>query len=136
MEVRNLKFRATKFVLGFGDLYAADTSIGHTLVIPNNVFLFHLQANVKTAFVGVTSPTVKVGHADDTDAIIKEQSVSKAGMLIPGWPIDEKSGCSKMDHPMSTATAPDLLVTVASSSGNLTSLTAGELEFVVVYAYE
>jgi len=136
MEVKNMTLHTVKYKLVFGtDVNAADTTQTIPLHLPGHGgYLLHFYGRVNTVFAGVTKPEVSVGHTDDTDAIMKKQHLTNIGLLVTGSLFTKELHCDRLDVFMGVQKAPEIRLTFTSSSGNLSALTAGEIEFVAVYA--
>jgi len=115
---------------------AADTT--ETIVIllvPPGAYPIAFEARVKTAFAGVTYPTVKVGEGTILNGFIPKQSIDKIGGLKSGFARDSHTFCTSIIGGAQKAeTNRTIIATFESTAGNLSSLTAGEIEFVLVYA--
>lgn len=137
----------------YGDLSVADTTkVQNIFDTTPNVYILNFLARVKTAFAGVTTPTVKLGKSDFTDAYFAKQSIDVTGDLIPKNTLANiTSGSLNLEHPsgewrdyqsaavctahISHQKSPvniPIVATFESASGDLSSLTAGEIEFIMV----
>ena len=92
-------------------------------------------ARVKTAFAGVTYPTVKLGEGTLTESILKQQPIGKVGDLKPGGATVTPGFCEALNTGggQKTEATRAIFATFESESGNLSSLSAGEIEFFIVY---
>jgi len=90
-------------------------------------------ARVKTAFAGGTKPEVKVGRYPATDDIIKSQRIDAVGDLVHGF--GGPGLCAHL-HPdiQPDATAQADIRATFTDTGTMANLSAGSIEFVVVYA--
>ena len=114
----------------------AGTSAAGPFYLPSlNGYLVNLFARVITAFEGVTHPTVKLGDSTDTELLITKQPIDQTGNLKVGKR-GQDGYCTAMNNPGGSKTNYALQLTFESASGNLSSLTAGEIEFVTLYATE
>ncbi len=136
MDIKEGKVSIRRYTLKYGnDFTKADTSDYWDLPLPDNDgYLTHFYGRVKTAFAGVTAPHVKVGDPNILDSLIPIQRIDHTGVLVPGGVVGSQYGCAKMDLVMSGLIAPKIRVTIYSSAGNLSSISAGEIEFVAVWA--
>jgi len=136
---------------------AATSQTIMTFVTTPNIYILAFFARVKTAFAGVTAPTVKLGTRTTTDAYVAAQSISQIGDLYTRSTIAYMpEGMMNLIHPagayrgttrshsatvqcrtpisyQKTPSNVTIVATFASTAGNLSSLTAGEIEFVCVY---
>lgn len=124
----------------YDQLSVADTSKTFNIFTTTpNIYIMAFFARVKTAFTGVTGPTVKLGTDKTTDAYIESQGIDHAGDLLVQHEVAYRSalthpiGCHASISHQSTPKNIPILATFGSTSGNLSSLTAGEIEFVCVY---
>lgn len=138
----------------YDQLSVADTTKTFNIFTTTpNIYIMAFFARVKTAFAGVTGPTVKMGTAGSTDAYIAEQSVGVTGDLMTKDTLANRTWENRnLEHPsgewkqyqnaavctahishQSTPANIPMIATFASSAGNLSSLSAGEIEFVCVY---
>ena len=129
-----MQIEALKHTIMFGDLAnVAATSV--TLNLPlwcSNTYVIGVYGRVVTAFVGVTRPEVKVGYGTEDDVLIPLQHLSSIHQLKPGKAASGSGFCSGMVSP--TGRGQGILLTIQSAATNLSSLSAGELEIVIVYA--
>jgi len=97
-------------------------------------YILNVFARVKTAFAGVTAPTVSLGISGDTDLLIQSQPINRVGDLKPGFSRDGEGFCAALPgYPQKAEARRTIIATFSSSSGNFSSLTAGEIEFKIVY---
>ncbi len=117
-------------------LNAADTTQTIPLFeIPSTAYLLWYGGRVKTPFSGVTLPQVKVGYSSDDDQLVPLQRIDIAADLIAGPVNTEHRGfCPRQVDPVKTEAWRTISAVFSSQSGNFSSLSAGEVEFVVVYA--
>jgi hypothetical protein len=94
--------------------------------------VLNVAGRVKTAFAGVTAPKVEVGYSSDTDIFCASTPISITGDLIRGS-FYEVNRCARSYDFVKTEAGRQIIGTFSSSSGNFSSLSAGEVEFVVVY---
>ncbi len=131
MEIKIDQVSITK-----GELNAADTTQDIPLIgITPHTYILGFFARVRTAFTGVTAPSVTVGLGSGGTELVKSQLISQAGDIITGGSLDNKSFCPRLPPIPITGveTGKKIVATFTSSSGNFTSLSAGEIEFVTVY---
>lgn len=131
-----MELNAVSCIIDKKILNAADT----TQTVPlfdfvGTEYIIDIHVRVKTAFAGVTRPEVKVGYPDDLDRFFKLQPINRTGDLISGPHYESDNICKKQspDH-TKTETQKQVIATFSSNSGNFSSLTAGSIEFVVIYA--
>jgi hypothetical protein len=107
--------------------------------LPANAYPVGFYGRVVTAFAGLTHPTVELGILGDTELYIQKHPINKVSELIPGHDTSgggaqAKAGyCARLEHEMISTSAKDIIATFRVGSGSLTTLTAGEVEFVMVY---
>lgn len=133
MEVKAFK----KTITAAANVTADDTSqVVYVFALPPDCYILGLFARVKTAFSGVTSPKVKLGVSGHTDLYIREQRIGKVGDLVCGSSVAAVGVCTvqPLGAQASGTGQRDVFATFTSASGNLSSLSAGEIDFVVVYA--
>lgn len=97
--------------------------------IPVNAYILHCVGRVKTAFAGVTAPTISVGTSTGTSDYMPTQPINIANALL----LSQREFCPVLHFDYQTATERSIVGTFSSSSGNFADLTAGELEIVIVY---
>jgi hypothetical protein len=141
-------------------LSVADTSkVQPVFNTTPNIYIIGFFARVKEAFAGVTAPTVKLGTIHTPDYYIENQGIARLGDLYTKslGAFSTVVGHENLVHkstdtfygtfrsfaesvqcqtPISFTTVPQnfqIVATFASSAGNLSALTAGEIEFVCVY---
>ena len=135
--VTEMELKVAKFTISaIEDVGAGATTqtLGFHIPGGNDGYLIDVLARVTTAFVGVTNPTVKVGTADDSQILVQEQPLSVVGTLKASTSMRHQGFCEALVRPGGSAQNQDYQVVVESDSGNLSSLTAGEIEFIVLYA--
>ena len=90
-------------------------------------------ARVKTAFAGGTKPEVKVGRYPATNDLVRSQRIDSAGDLVSGF--GGPGSCVHM-HPdkQTGATAQGNILATFTDTGTMANLSAGSIEFVVIYA--
>jgi len=136
-QFKAMELHITKQIIDWSTVkMTAGTSASGPFYLPSlNGYLVAIFARVTTAFTGVTYPTVKLGTSTHTELIIPKQPIDKVGDLITA-PRFFKGFCQVMDSPGGSTAELALQTTFESVSGNLTSLSAGEIEFVTLYATE
>jgi hypothetical protein len=128
MEIKVAKCSITKEILN-----AASTSQTVALFeIPVNAYVLHILGRIKTAFAGVTAPKVKVGTSTGTSDYMPNQRIDSAVSLISG-PMNKDRCPVQFANYANTAVKQQIIATFSSSSGSFSSLSAGEVEFAVVY---
>ncbi len=97
--------------------------------------VFGFSVRVKTAFAGVTYPEVRVGYSDDLERFVPRQAINRVGDLITGAVSYSSAVCQKqhIDH-VKTEAFKQIIATFSSIAGNFADLSAGSIEFVVLYA--
>lgn len=98
-------------------------------------YLFKIMARVTTAFAGVTYPEVRIGYADDLERFVPRQAINRVGDLVSGAGSWSDAYCQKqhIDH-VKTEVQKTIIATFSSTAGNFSSLSAGTLEVVLLYA--
>ena len=128
-EIKEMEVKSYRYIVKYTVLTDTDTS--QEIPIPGpppNTYLVDFAAKVNTAFAGPTHPTVKVGYTGSLDALMRKQGISSAKYLKSGG--HYKVFC----HAMNTMTGEQpIRATFETASGNLSTCTAGEIEFVVTY---
>lgn len=128
MEIKIADCSVTKEILD-----AADTSQTVALFeIPFDAYVLNVMGRVKTAFAGVTSPKVSVGYSSDTDLFCASTPINTVGDLHRGS-FYETNRCARPYDFVKTEAGRQVIATFSSSADNFSSLSAGEVEFVVVY---
>jgi len=130
MELKIASCTVTKEILN-----AEDTSqTVHLFRIPSDCIPLFIGGRVRTAIAGVTKPKVAVGITGDTARYVPSQRIDRAGDLITGTAGVHKQICMMqgVDY-VSTETNRSVLGTFSSSSGNFSSVSAGEILFYCVY---
>ena len=134
-----MEIRATKAEIKAAEhVDAADTTQTVPLFrIPPEAYIIFCGARVTTAFAGVTLPEVSVGESTDVDSYIKKQPINVTGDLKAGAVAKSIGYCESLGvgGMVKTEATRSVQATFTSSSGNLSSLSAGEIEFVIVYIY-
>jgi len=134
-KVTYMKLITTKYTINYEDLSASATSKTVHFHRPGNAgHLVYLSARVTTAFTGVTKPYVKLGSTNFTDGIIRNQFIDKIGSLKIGPQYTQDGFCTTLTQPRGALQEQALFLTFGSAATNLSSLSAGEIEFVTVYA--
>ena len=123
-------------IKGVENVNAADTTQTVPIFeLPPGAFIIAFGGRVKTAFAGVTYPTVKVGEGTILDGLMFKQPINKVGDLKSGFSIEVHTFCQAIaGGGQKVETNRSIIGTFESSAGNLSSLTAGEIEFFLVYA--
>jgi len=123
-------------------------------ILPANAYVIKMFGRVKTAFAGVTKPTVSLGVTGDTSRYMVAQPIGTANELIVGKLLKSSSGinksstllpdkykkdlphsmgfCEAMEKEKVSSTALPVIATFTSSSATFDP-SAGEVEFVIVY---
>lgn len=121
---------------------SSDSSYTESVVIlPENSYLLATFGRVKTAFTGLTKPKVSLGVSGDTDRYMVAQPVDATNELIANAKgavgsnpvLGVKSFCAGMNKEKVVSSTKSVIATFSSSSTDFSGLTAGEVEFVVVY---
>jgi hypothetical protein len=116
---------------GFASSAATSTTVD--LPIPGSFkSLISIGARVNTAFAGVTTPQMKIGYDSYSDFLMPLQHLTTVGALKSGK--INQPFCAGMDA--SPVQGQAIRVTFQSTSGNLSDLSAGEVEIMYVYAKE
>lgn len=108
----------------------------YIFIIPPNVYPLHYLGRVKTAFAGAAKPTIELGDETQTTIHIPKQHIDAVGELISGAVDPSRDGfCAKLSHPRQKTSLNQIVATIRVASGALLStLSAGEVEFILVYA--
>ncbi len=131
MELVALSDIITKTVLNAGS-----TSMTIPLFsLSGTEHIFNFSSRVKTAFAGVTYPEVRVGYSDDLERFVARQAINRTGDLITGAIAASSVICPKQhpDH-VKTEAFKQIIATFSSTTGNFSSLSAGSIDFVILYA--
>jgi hypothetical protein len=126
--------RAISKVFKKAEINTEDTE--HTAYVferPPHAYPLFMAARVKTAFAGVTVPQVSVGISGDTDKYIKQQHIDQAGDLL-GMTQGTYCDAFKIGYMKTPSDSETIIATFSSSTGNWSDLSAGEIEFLLVYA--
>jgi hypothetical protein len=112
----------------------------NVVILPANAYVLAKFGRVKTAFTGLTKPKVCLGVSGDTDKYMIAQPVDAINEFIMGPPartndaiLGLKDFCVKMDKEKIAISNRTIIATFTSSSTDFSGLTAGEVEFIVVY---
>ena len=129
------------------EVKAAKTTVNYTLcnaegtentvyiaALPPNRYPIGYYARVKTAFAGTTSLSVKVGIAGDTERFIPQQPIDHVGDLIPGNRYGNTGFCPSQFTDQQPKAGAQQSVIATFGGAALDSLSAGEIEFVFIYA--
>ena len=102
--------------------------------LPPNRYPIAYYARVKTAFAGTTGMFVEVGVVGDTTRFMPKQPINRAGDLLPGNKYGNTGFCPSQftDQQPKAGAQQDVIATFRGAA--LASLSAGEIEFVFVYA--
>lgn len=132
MEVKVM----SAIIKGVENVNIADTTQTVPLFeLPPGAYPIAFGGRVKTAFAGVTYPTVKVGEGTILDGFIFKQPINKVGDLKSGFSINAHTFCQAIAGGGQKIEANRSIIgTFESVTGNLSSLSAGEIEFFLVYA--
>lgn len=103
------------------------TKTVYIFALPPGRYPIGFYARVKTAFAGTTALTVEVGVAGDTTRIVRKQVINRVGDLIPFF-------CASQFTDLQAKTTAQEDVIATFRGADLTLLSAGEIEFVAVYA--
>jgi hypothetical protein len=102
--------------------------------IPSDCIIQAVGARVKTAFAGVTRPEVSAGTSSDTTRYLPKQHIATAGDLIgSSSPIHSGLCNAPGSRFIKTEAEQDIMGTFTSSTGNFSSLSAGEILFYCIY---
>jgi len=130
MKPTKMDVIATQYLISHSDFQDV---VATSKVIPlptqgSNIRILGLFARVNTAFVGVTTPQISVGFTGSTTMLMPLNHLVTAGELKVGY---NQMFCSGMSSP--SVGSLGVIATVQSAATNLTSLTAGEVEIILVY---
>lgn len=115
----------------------SDTSTTHThplFEIPAKAYVIDVFARVKTAVVGITTPTVKVGTSTQTDLYVIEQPINVTGDLMSSRSRGRIPWCSVPKGYQNAEAKIQIIATYTSGSEAWSSMSAGEIEFICIYA--
>jgi len=140
MEHINMQVKPTMHRLTYSDISIADTTNTWTFtnLYGDNLssdYLIGMYGRILVPFAGITGPLyMEIGEVEDTDSMMGkiELLTALAGQeLFSNFPIETQShGCKYSQRSRHGRPAP--IVTFTSDSGNLSSLTAGWLELILV----
>jgi hypothetical protein len=109
-------------------------------ILPANAYIMGMFGRVKTAFAGLTKPLVSLGVSGDTDRYMKAQPIDAVNELVWGAaPADNKAllglkkYCVASDKERAATSGQTVIATFTSSSSDFSGLTAGEVEFLIVF---
>jgi hypothetical protein len=111
-------------------------------ILPANAYVMAMFGRVKTAFAGLTKPKVSLGVSGDTDRYIVAQPADFVNELIVNHigafsasnsAIGVKNFCAGMNKEKINSTGQTVIATFTSSSSDFSGLTAGEVEFLIVF---
>lgn len=136
-----MEVKAMSTTIDYSIVNAADTTQALTVftTIPN-IYILDMFARVKTAFAGITTPTVKLGDEKVSDLFIHDQCIGIIGDLITKkeiaylQPHNHPIKCSSKIGYQKIPLNVGMVATFTSQSENWSAATAGEIEFVCVYA--
>lgn len=127
----------------------------NVFILPANAYVIAMFGRVRTAFAGLTKPKVSLGVTGDTTRYCVAQPIDAVNEIMIGKIAKSSSGinrspvevpdrwkkdwapspgfCERMPKEKIQATATPIIATFTSSSTDFSGLTAGEVEFVIVY---
>jgi hypothetical protein len=120
----------------------ADSESSYTEIVaflPANAYIMATFGRVKTAFAGLTAPLVSLGIEGDTNRYMVAQPIDAVNELIGGMAtgvsavLGLKGFCAGMNKEKIVSSAQPIIATFTSSSTDFSGLTAGEVEFLIVY---
>ena len=104
----------------------------YVAALPPNRYPIGYYARVKTAFAGTTGLTVELGVVGDTACFIPKQIITRVGDLLQGALNRGFCPTQHKDPQASTGAQQNIIATFRGAA--LASLSAGEIEFVFIYA--
>ena len=123
-----MQLKADEKTIGYATVDDGTTSkTVYIAALPPNRYPVGYQARVKTAFAGTTSLTVEVGVDGDTTRFIRKQPIDRVGDLIPFF-------CDRQFVDLQATIASQQNVIATFRGADLTFLSAGEIQFVFIYA--
>jgi len=133
-----MKWYIDNYTVNYNELGSSTTCTANLFPKFYDSYPMFIMARVKTAFAGVTHPTVKIGNGTVTDCYMKDQPIDQIMDLIPGASPNAQGYCEAMfmesrTKSFATSSQGKIVATFTSASGNFSSLTAGEIEFVFGY---
>lgn len=139
-------------------LRVATTETSYTTnitILPPHAYVVDIYGRVTTAFVGLTNPKVSVGVAGDTSRYMVAQPINVVNELMTGKLVKSAGGirkdakslpdkykrdlphtkgfCEGMERAKIASDYLPIIATFTSDSTTFAGVTAGEVEFVVVY---
>lgn len=130
MEIKVASCTVTKEILNAG----STSQTVPLFRIPSDCIIQAVGARVKTAVAGVTRPEVSVGTSSDTTHYIPKQHLGVAGDLIGSSSPVHSGVCNAPGSRfIKTEAQQDIMGTFTSSTGNFSSLSAGEILFYCIY---
>ena len=136
----------------------ASTDTSYTVnitILPPNAYVIGLYGRVKTAFAGLSNPKVCVGVAGDTSRYMVAQPINVVNELMTGKLVKSSGGirkdsvvlpdkykkdlphtkgfCEGMEREKISSDLKTIIATFTSDSTTFAGLTAGEVEFIIVY---
>ena len=134
MLIDKMKTEITRFRWVVGSHFDIDDT-SHSIQFPiwGSNYVIGMYGRIVTAFAGTpTAVTMKMGLTADDDIVMKEQSLLVKANLFPHL-ITGRVNCpsSYMFEGKFDYSAP--YITFTSTGGNLSTLTAGEVELVVMH---
>ena len=145
------RFKPELKLVGCRILGSADTDTSKTIRcfhITPTIYVVGFYGRVKTAFAGLTRPSVELGITGDTTRYIQKQRIDVAGTLLKGTAGNIIDGsydggiegfggaygfCTRMDQELQATAAYNVIATLRLGSGNFSGYTAGEVELVMAF---
>lgn len=108
------------------------------LTLPANAYLVGAYGRVVTAFAGATGPYVSLGVTGDTARYMPKQNIDTVKELLSGTTTTPKvqgnrDFCARMSSEQIKGSERNIIATFGLGSGTFAALTAGEVEFVIMY---
>ena len=132
VENMTMSIRKYSFVAGTDFRADATTAIFNLPLPSQGGYIMDIQGRVVTAFSGITGPIrVKMGFAGSTEHIMADQTIDTTGVLFGSDKgLYHNFFCVRrtMLYGM-----PQIIITFTSDSGNLSDMTAGQVDFLVFY---
>lgn len=155
MGLFEAKLRVAGKTISPGADSSATSYTENVFILPANAYVVAMFGRVKTAFTGLTKPKVSLGVSGDTSRYMVAQPIDIINSFVMGKLVKSSSGirktstflpdkykrdlphsmgfCEAMKTERAATSAQPIIATFTSSSSNFGSLTAGEVEFVIVY---
>ena len=128
IEFKTMKHKIRRWVIKYPALSAAATSFTMPIGgVPGHSYLKSIEGKVNTAFAGVTTPSVKVGHTNQLDSLMAKQNLNAVGYLKGS----AKHGKGYCDSMTTIVGSRPMVATFESTAGNLSALSTGELELII-----